>query len=30
MAGAYTLDLRKRVIALIETGASCRAPLVMR
>jgi transposase len=25
MAGAYSLDLRKRVIALIETGASCRA-----
>jgi hypothetical protein len=23
MAGAYSLDLRKRVIASIETGASC-------
>jgi transposase len=25
MAGAYSQDLRKRVIAMIEAGASCRA-----
>lgn len=25
MAGAYSLDLRKRVIAAVEAGATCRA-----